>query len=91
MTAFSPDLYPGRCCNYRPSVNSYGYPASVRCLELDDVPHVCRFPTPPPSLSSCSMSASRPVPVPWVPSARGDDDVQAGGGPDPVQVSGPPA
>ncbi len=77
MTAFSLDPYPGRCLNYRPSVNAYGCPASVRCLELDDVPHVCRFPAPPSRLPSCSMSVSRPAPMPWVPPARSDDDVQA--------------
>ncbi|MHB1782947.1 MAG: hypothetical protein ACYCTE_09710 [Acidimicrobiales bacterium] len=85
MTAFSPDPHPGLNLNYRPSVNAYGYPTGVRCLELHDVPHVCRFPAPPSRLPSCAMSVSRPAPVPWVPPRRADDDVQAGGDLDAVQ------
>jgi hypothetical protein len=41
-----PDPHPGRCQNYRMMRDANGYPASVRCLEYEGFPHVCRFPQP---------------------------------------------
>lgn len=53
------DMYPGRCRNWRDG---------ERCLDYDDVPHVCTFrkPVPLPDFGDRSYLQSSVQPKPWV-------------------------
>lgn len=70
VTINLPDPDIGRCENYRTRVTAIdGYVESVRCLDYEDVPHVCTF---PPFLHVASgggswiSSAVRRPPKRWV-------------------------
>lgn len=52
MIIHVPDPHPGRCLNYRrdPS-DSYGL-RNLRCLKREGHTEACRFPSPPPQIST---------------------------------------
>lgn len=41
-----PDPYPGRCRNHRTVSNGVGHIETLRCLDYENVEHVCSFPEP---------------------------------------------
>ena len=56
-----PDPHPGRCRNLR----TVG-PETLRCLDYDNLPHVCVFPEPKRLSSSNSYTVKTVEPEPWV-------------------------
>lgn len=69
MIIQTPDPDPGRCKNHRQQEQQNGAPPRMaRCLDYDDVEHICRFPEPVKHdrRDWGSFSIPKPEPRPWV-------------------------
>lgn len=67
MNVNVPDPNPGRCLNFR---RSKYHPGMIRCLDYENVPHICSFEVEKPPLITHDHSAAfaymKDEPKPWV-------------------------
>ena len=65
MTFIVPDPHPGRCQNYRTVNHGNGQAEHLRCLDYENVEHVCSFPSPMSTPTQSLGVYTAPKPEPW--------------------------